>query len=294
MKLFCIPGAGASSVMFLPWVKQLRNNEEITPCLLEIPGRGIRKKDEPVDTIDQLVDVLLKKISIQVQEGEGYALYGYCFGAIVAYEMIRKLKKNGGKMPDYFFISSIGAPDNAKIAEPVFSNESFRDEVSRMFVRYFPEQLFCDTKNLDLVTKIFTEKVFDDFRTTGKLSPVPIEVFKKQKVQGLECESELERIVAFANDALMVFEYDQKMLLQYTAEKREKCMLPCTCMALRGEHDSLTTMEDLTGWNSYCDKPLKMVTVEGNHFTFEESREEILNAMLEVMRTKKTMTILDI
>ena len=31
--------------MFLPWMKELNGSEDFKLCLLEIPGRGMRKKD---------------------------------------------------------------------------------------------------------------------------------------------------------------------------------------------------------------------------------------------------------
>ena len=106
-KLFCIPGAGASAVMFLPWMKELNGSEDFKLCLLEIPGRGMRKKDTPAKTMEELVDVLIQKIDIQLKPDESYVIYGYCFGAIIGYELCRKLRMLGKKEPEHFFCSSI-------------------------------------------------------------------------------------------------------------------------------------------------------------------------------------------
>ena len=106
-KLFCIPGAGASAVMFLPWMKELNGSEDFKLCLLEIPGRGMRKKDAPAKTMEELVDVLIQKIDIQLKPDESYVIYGYCFGAIIGYELCRKLRMLGKKEPFFAVLSDL-------------------------------------------------------------------------------------------------------------------------------------------------------------------------------------------
>ena len=275
-KLFCIPGAGASAVMFLPWMKEVGDSGEFKLCLLEIPGRGMRKKDTPVTTMDELVDVMIKKMDIQLKPDESYVIYGYCFGAIIGYELCRRLRELGKKEPEHFFCSSIGSPGNAKIAEPVFANRSFRGEIRQMFVRYFPEQLFTHTDSLGQITELFTQRAFDKFDETKCIQSVPLDELM-ESCGGLAAKEEnLERIVDFANDALEIFQYDQQMLLDYSHSAHEPFLLECPLTVMRGVEDTLTGEEDLLEWKDYCDGGLSVKTVCGNHFTFEESRGEIM------------------
>lgn len=292
-KLFCIPGAGASAVMFLPWMKELNGSEDFKLCLLEIPGRGMRKKDAPVKTMEELVDVLIQKMDIQLKPDESYVIYGYCFGAIIGYELCRKLRMLGKKEPEHFFCSSIGSPGNRKIAEPVFANHSFRGEIRQMFVRYFPEQLFTHTESLGQITELYTQHAFDKFDETQCIQPVSLDELMQDCGELAGKEENLARIVDFANDALDIFQYDQQMLLDYSHSEHEPFLLECPLTVMRGEQDTLTGEADLMEWKDYCDGGLALKTVCGNHFTFEESRDEIMG-IIQQESGGDSMMILDI
>ena len=47
VKLFCIPGGAASATAYLPWIKLLNSNIKL--CLLEVPGRGLRRNESSME-----------------------------------------------------------------------------------------------------------------------------------------------------------------------------------------------------------------------------------------------------
>lgn len=292
--IFCIPGAGASAVMFLPWMKDLQGREDVKACMLEIPGRGMRKKDQSMKTMEELVDALLKKIDIQLKDEDEYVLYGYCFGAIIAYEMCREMERRGMRLPAQLFFSSIGSPESPKIAEPVFKNTSFQDEIRQMFIRYFPPQLFSNTESLQRITAAFTDRVFEKFAITGRLENVTLEELGEELVQLSQKEENIDAIMKFANEALQTFEYDQEMLLNFANGEKKDYLLPVPVTVMRGIEDTLTEQNDLEMWRDFCKDDFRAVTVCGNHFTFEESKDEILNVILDAVDNMDSVMIFDI
>lgn len=69
--LFCIPGGGASSVMYLGWKKKLEGAFEVVP--LEIPGRGRAAGAAQLETVEEVAEVLAAEIR-RTARGQGVRL----------------------------------------------------------------------------------------------------------------------------------------------------------------------------------------------------------------------------
>ena len=93
IKLFCIPGGGASAFVYWKYTKYL--NKNIKLCLLELPGRGLRKREEPVNELHAVVDDLYAHLVEELTKTPdcGYMLLGYCYGGILAYELYQKIRR---------------------------------------------------------------------------------------------------------------------------------------------------------------------------------------------------------
>lgn len=86
--LVCLGFAGAGASFFHPW-------REIAPGGLRIvapqlPGREWRLDEEPPASISAAAEMLLPEV-IAAGAGQRVALFGQCFGAIVAFELARRL-----------------------------------------------------------------------------------------------------------------------------------------------------------------------------------------------------------
>ena len=103
IKLFCIPGGGASAFVYWKYTKYL--NKNIKLCLLELPGRGLRKREEPVNELHAVVDDLYAHLVEELNKtpGCGYMLLGYCYGGILAYELYQKIRREGIQEPFHIF-----------------------------------------------------------------------------------------------------------------------------------------------------------------------------------------------
>ncbi|MER7484423.1 alpha/beta fold hydrolase [Streptomyces sp. NPDC126497] len=107
LRLFCLPPAGGGAAFFSPWRPHLPRGVELAP--VELPGRGSRI-DEPVPyTLEPLVDALLEAVSDELDLP--YVLFGHSFGAVVAYELTRRIERRGGlPAPAALVVSAHRAP----------------------------------------------------------------------------------------------------------------------------------------------------------------------------------------
>ncbi|MER5541429.1 thioesterase II family protein [Streptomyces sp. NPDC001118] len=106
-QLFCVPHAGGSAGVFRPWQRSFPEHVEVVP--LEPAGRGVRRS-EPFATdlsaaAADLCDTLLDRLT-----GDDFVLLGHCMGALLAYEMVCHLERQGLKSPRTLIVSGRNPP----------------------------------------------------------------------------------------------------------------------------------------------------------------------------------------
>lgn len=107
-RLYCLPHAGGSASMFVPWSRGL-DGVAVRP--VEPPGRGTRLGQAPYTRITALVRDLAQAFLAEQQDGR-YAVYGHSLGALVAFELLRELRRLGAPLPVHLFVSGCLAPDD--------------------------------------------------------------------------------------------------------------------------------------------------------------------------------------
>jgi surfactin synthase thioesterase subunit len=83
----CIPQAGAGSGVFKPWLPAFEDVSSLWAACM--PGREGRLLEEPLTTIESMADELLEPVA-RLPANE-ITLFGHCSGALVAYELTRRL-----------------------------------------------------------------------------------------------------------------------------------------------------------------------------------------------------------
>lgn len=111
VRLYCFAHAGGDARMFRTWQAELPGYVEV--CPVQLPGRGQRLGDRPVDTLEAALDDVLPRIDT----GDPYALFGHSLGAVLAYEVAHRL----GRSPVRLFASAHRAP-HLPLREPVIHN----------------------------------------------------------------------------------------------------------------------------------------------------------------------------
>ncbi|HEX4829606.1 MAG TPA: alpha/beta fold hydrolase [Trebonia sp.] len=105
-RVFCFPHAGGLPRAFLDWQAGLGGDAEIVAVCR--PGREHRAA-EPAPTIAELIDGAAAAITeLTARDGRPCYLFGHSLGALVAFEVCRRLA--GPAIPRHFIASGCSAP----------------------------------------------------------------------------------------------------------------------------------------------------------------------------------------
>jgi medium-chain acyl-[acyl-carrier-protein] hydrolase len=105
-RLFCLPFAGGGASIYRPWRERFRSQLHVCPILL--PGREARLGEPPIPDLDALAVAIVD--AIEPWLNQAYALLGYSFGALLAFEVARELRRRGKPLPTMLFVLSSTAP----------------------------------------------------------------------------------------------------------------------------------------------------------------------------------------
>lgn len=104
--LFCFPHAGGSPAAFTNWQSVLGLDIEVNAVAL--PGRGRRIAEDPAIEPAQIAAAIARRAN------RSYALFGHSLGALVAFEVIRHLRRMNVALPVRLFASGCTAPDHPR------------------------------------------------------------------------------------------------------------------------------------------------------------------------------------
>jgi surfactin synthase thioesterase subunit len=112
MRLFCFPYAGGGASVYHNWGRLLPDWLE---CLaIKLPGREDRIREQPLTSIDTLVDRLVAELLPVLNKP--FAFYGHSMGAILALEVALRLRRSQGPSPCALFLSAYPAPTQGPAA----------------------------------------------------------------------------------------------------------------------------------------------------------------------------------
>ncbi|RZM85202.1 thioesterase II family protein [Pseudoalteromonas rubra] len=147
--LFCFPYAGGSGQVYLDWPQKVPDHCQVIG--IEYPGRG-RRFGEPLENnLTQLVEALFD--SIKPSLTKPFSFYGHSNGALVAFELAKKINAELGLKPKKLFIAAKRAPQNGR-EFPLHALPE--DEFISVLKQYkgTPEQVFNTPELLELYTPI--------------------------------------------------------------------------------------------------------------------------------------------
>lgn len=116
IQLFCFPHAGAGALAFREWQKALGAEIQVRP--VEMPGRGARRNEPPVRSIESLIGILVAELASEMTPP--YAVFGHSLGAVLAFEVLCKYLRSGGPEPVRIFVSAHRAPHLPPAARPLY------------------------------------------------------------------------------------------------------------------------------------------------------------------------------
>lgn len=104
--LFCFPYAGGSAATFNSWRNFLP--DWINLYAIQLPGREARHSEPFCESVINVVDGIYDEI--QHKTKTPYAFFGHSLGALISFELIRKIRNNGLDEPLLYFPSGRHAP----------------------------------------------------------------------------------------------------------------------------------------------------------------------------------------
>src|SRR5689334_8070972 len=106
LRLFCFPYAGGGAEIYRLWPQNLPSEVEV--CVAQLPGRGMRLREQPFTSLDALVETGTEAIAPLLDKP--FALFGHSMGAMISFELAQRLRERGGPQPAHLFVSGRRAP----------------------------------------------------------------------------------------------------------------------------------------------------------------------------------------
>lgn len=114
-RLFCFPFGGGSAATYRPWNAHLPAYIEC--CAVELPGR-LPTRTSPLSDTLQVVDAIYPEMLEEFDRP--FILFAHSFGSIIAYELSRRLQRDGKTMPQHLMVSSRRAPQVERLLTPTY------------------------------------------------------------------------------------------------------------------------------------------------------------------------------
>jgi medium-chain acyl-[acyl-carrier-protein] hydrolase len=106
LRLFCFPHAGGGASLYNSWADELPAQIEV--CPVQLPGRENLRHRAPYAELRPLIDELLAVLREYLNLP--FAFYGHSMGALVSFELTRRLRQGRLRQPYHLFVSSYCAP----------------------------------------------------------------------------------------------------------------------------------------------------------------------------------------
>lgn len=110
VRLLCFPNAGAGAGAFRRFAEPLAPYAELR--VVRLPGREQRINEPPHERLETLLTELTDTLQpdLRTPPGQRLAFFGHSMGALVAFELTRRLRAAGHRLPDALLVSGGRAP----------------------------------------------------------------------------------------------------------------------------------------------------------------------------------------
>lgn len=149
-RLFCFHHAGGSASIFGRWAAAM---PEADVLAVQLPGREARMGEAPVEDLGQLVGPLADAMFPHLDRD--YALFGHSMGTLVAFELVRELRRRRCPLPAHLFMSGRRAP-HAHCGEALLHTMDDNTFLQELTLRYggMPTAIAQDPEMLALYLPI--------------------------------------------------------------------------------------------------------------------------------------------
>jgi medium-chain acyl-[acyl-carrier-protein] hydrolase len=106
LRLFAFPSAGRGPAMFRPWAAHMPPGAEL--CIAQLPGREVRWNERADMDVREVACAIACAMAPDLDRP--YALFGHSLGALIAFEIVRQLRRSGRPLPRALFVAAHRAP----------------------------------------------------------------------------------------------------------------------------------------------------------------------------------------
>lgn len=127
LRLFCLPYAGGGASVFRGWSELAPPEVQLLP--VHLPGRGNRFVEPPRTRVEALVEQLAAELDPFLDLP--FALFGHSMGAMLAFELTRRLRELGKPLPEILLVAGRRAPQRPSDRRPLHAlpEDEFREEL---------------------------------------------------------------------------------------------------------------------------------------------------------------------
>lgn len=172
LRLFVLHHAGGSHLLYRHWPAGLPDTWDVR--LLDAPGHGLLLDLPQITDAGRLADVLLR--SIEPELTCPYALFGHSMGALVTYEITRRVVDRGLPLPVWVGLSARSAPQPA---EPGTLYHDLPDAELRTHLKQLggtPDEVFDDPDLWALFAPVIRADLglVESWRPAPGTGPLPV------------------------------------------------------------------------------------------------------------------------
>lgn len=176
LRLFCFPHGGGGAATFRGWAAELPETVEV--CPLQLPGREMRYKERPFVAMGALVEAL--EDGLQNLLEMPFAFFGHSLGALVSFELARRLRDRGKTAPVYLFVAGHAAPQMPRTQEPIrdLPDADFVERIRRL--QGIADSVWSNKELMDIVLPVLRAdyEIVETYRhTPGDPLDIPITAF---------------------------------------------------------------------------------------------------------------------
>ena len=131
IRIFCLPFGGGGAAIFREWPRDLW--PEIEVWHVQLPGREARHREPALTRMEALVAPLADAMLPYLDRP--YIVFGHSMGALIGFELARRLRKLGAPDPLHLFVSARRAPHVADPHPPLHTLPD-ADLVAQLTRRY--------------------------------------------------------------------------------------------------------------------------------------------------------------
>ena len=258
IRLYCFPYAYHSAFVFRNWIKKFPEQIEIRP--IELPGRGDRLNERPIESTDEIAERLTQILGKDLDQP--YALFGHSAGALLAYAWNLYLQQTNRSMPRHLIVSAFTCP---LISNPVLKM------VREFYQRYGIDDIPTLEDILNPLNAEMVQKIVD-----AQLKLLTETEFRRLNVS-LTREFINANLPAMVASLRMVSTFDPNLVKP----------VPVPITALHGKDDQQVDYEEMQAWQKLTTKSFSIQTFSGDHLFIDpdQSEESVIAYVNKILLT---------